>query len=85
MAARRALLAYGEDSAWSPRDHFPLLSPMAVGARQARRAVLSTDEPRGYGGACVAVERARLLLNGKTDAAVAAAQGVKKNAQRFGG
>ena len=86
MAARRALLAYGEDSAWSPRDHFPAALARWQWARgKLDDAVLSTDEPRqGYGGACVAVERARLLLlNGKTDAAVAAAQGVKKNAQRF--
>ena len=86
MAARRALLAYGEDNAWSPRDHFPAALARWQWARgKLDDAVLSTDEPRqGYGGACVAVERARLLLlNGKTDAAVAAALGVKKNARRF--
>ena len=86
MAARRALLAYGEDGSWSPRDHFPAALARWQWARgKLDDAVLSTDEPRqGYGGACVSAERARLLLlNGSTDAAVAAAEGVKKNAARF--
>ena len=85
MAARRALLAYGEDNAWSPRDRPAALARWQWARGKLDDAVLSTDEPRqGYGGACVAVERARLLLlNGNTDAAVAAAQGVKKNARRF--
>jgi hypothetical protein len=86
MAARRALLAYGEGNAWSPRDHFPAALARWQWARgKLDDAVLSTDEPRtGYGGACVSSERARLLLlNGRTDAAVAAAENLKKTALRF--
>jgi len=86
MAARRALLAYGEDGTWSPRDHFPAALARWQWARgHLDDAVLSTDEPRqGYGGACVSAERSRLLLlNGKIDASVAAAEGVKRTASKF--
>ena len=87
MAARRALLAYGEKAAWSPRDHFPAALARWHWARgKLDDALLSTDEPRqGYGGACVAAERARLLLlKGQADTAIAAAKNLQKTAARYG-
>ncbi len=81
--ARRALMAYGDASAWSARDHWPAALARWQWARgRLNDALLATDEPReGFGGGCVQAERARLLLlNGNLDAAVATASALLRKA-----
>jgi serine/threonine protein kinase len=87
IEARRALMAYGEETAWSPRDHWPAALARWQWARgKLSEALLATDEPRqGYGGACVQAEHARLLLlNGNIDGSVAASTRLLRTATAHG-
>jgi len=85
MEARHALMAYGESDTWSARDHWPAALARWQWARgKLKNALLATAEPRqGYGGGCVQAEHARLLLlNGNSNAAVAAADSLLRTATR---